>query len=134
MSWFLKAVRQYADFSGRAQRKEYWLFVLVYVLLYIGLSFVDVVLGTYGSSTGFGLLTGILALALLIPSVAVTVRRLHDTGRSGWWVLMAFIPLANIVLLVLCCFDSSPGANRYGPNPKEGTSTGSTVLPPTAKA
>lgn len=119
MNWFLMALKKYAAFSGRAQRAEYWYFVLFYVLLFIGLSLIDKATGSFDAETGMGLLGGLLSLALLIPSIAVSVRRLHDTGRSGWWLLIALIPLIGaIVLLVFTVQDSHSGANSYGPNPK----------------
>ncbi len=119
MNWFLAALRKYADFSGRAQRAEYWYFVLFYLLIFIGLSIVDAALGLYNGIVGIGTLGCLFALAMLIPSISVTVRRLHDTGRSGWWILISLIPLVGgIILLVFTCFDGAPGSNAYGPNPK----------------
>jgi uncharacterized membrane protein YhaH (DUF805 family) len=120
MNWFLIAVKQkYADFSGRARRSEYWYFLLFYMLVLIALSVVDVVLGWFSSDAGVGVLSGIYTLALLIPSLSVSVRRLHDTDRSGWWLLIGLLPLiGGIVLLVFFVQDSQAGANRFGPNPK----------------
>ena len=119
MNWFLIAFKKYATFSGRAQRAEYWYFILFYILIFFVLSIVDVITGSFSSDAGMGLLGGLLTLVLLIPSIAVSVRRLHDTGRSGWWFLIALIPLIGaIVLLVFTVQDSSPGDNIYGPNPK----------------
>ncbi len=102
---------RYADFSGRARRSEYWWFALAYLLAYVVASLVDQVFG-------FPLLTMILLLALLVPALAVSVRRLHDTDRSGWWLLLNLIPFGGIVVLVFSCMDSQPGANRFGPSPK----------------
>jgi len=80
---------------------------------------IDSLLGTFSSTTGIGLLSGIFALATFIPYLAVTVRRLHDTDRSGWWLLLAFIPIiGGIILLVFMIQDSQPETNRFGPNPK----------------
>ena len=119
MNWFLIALKKYATFAGRAQRAEYWYFVLFYILIFCGLSVIDGITGSFNDEAGIGLLGGILTLALLIPSIAVSVRRLHDTGRSGWWLLIAFIPLIGaIVLLVFTVQDSAAGDNSYGPNPK----------------
>ena len=116
MSWFLMALKKYAEFSGRSRRSEYWFFILFYILIAIALAFVD---GAMGAATGFGVLSGIFALAMFIPSLAVTVRRLHDTDRSGWWILIGFIPLiGTIVMFVFMVLDST-GPNRFGPNPKE---------------
>jgi len=118
MNWYLKVVRDnYANFSGRARRQEYWMFFLINVLITIGLSVVDGILG-FGVGT-FGLLSMLYGLAVLIPGLAVGVRRLHDTGRSGWWILIALIPLLGaIVLIIFLVMDSEPGSNQYGPNPK----------------
>lgn len=120
MNWFLMALTKYATFSGRAQRAEYWYFVLIYVFLYIGLSIIDAVAGTFSAQVDMGLFGAFLAIALFIPSIAVAVRRLHDTGRSGWWLLMGFLPLIGaIVLFVFMAQNSEAGANTYGPNPKD---------------
>jgi uncharacterized membrane protein YhaH (DUF805 family) len=115
MEWYLKVLKQYADFGGRARRKEYWMFVLFNVIIIVLLAAIDAALGTDG------ILMILYSLAVLIPSIAVAVRRLHDTGRSGWWVLIDFVPLliGSIWLLVLMVLDSQPGENQYGPNPKE---------------
>jgi uncharacterized membrane protein YhaH (DUF805 family) len=114
MEWYLKVLKQYADFGGRARRKEYWMFVLFNVIIIVLLAAIDAALGTDG------ILMILYSLAVLIPSIAVAVRRLHDTGRSGWWVLIDFVPLIGpIWLLVLMVLDSQPGENQYGPNPKE---------------
>ncbi|MGH8197944.1 MAG: DUF805 domain-containing protein [Steroidobacteraceae bacterium] len=119
MNWFIAVLKKYATFSGRAQRAEYWFFVLFYILIFIGLTIIDSVTGTLNPWYGFGLLGGLFALSMLIPSIAVGVRRLHDTGRSGWWMLLALVPLiGGIILLVFFCLDSQPGDNAYGPNPK----------------
>ena len=119
MRWYLKVLKQYADFGGRAQRKEYWLFVAFNILIGGGLAFVDAVLGMWDPQTGYGVLSGLYTLAILVPSLAVTIRRLHDTGRSGWWFLVAFVPvLGFLVLLYFFVQDSESGANAYGPNPK----------------
>ncbi len=119
MNGFLTALKKYAVFSGRARRSEYWYFVLFYFLFAIGLALIDGITGTFNQASGMGLLSGLLTLGLLIPSIAVSIRRLHDTDRSGWWLLIAFIPLIGaIVLLVFCVQDSSPGDNRFGANPK----------------
>jgi uncharacterized membrane protein YhaH (DUF805 family) len=120
MKWFLDALRsKYATFTGRARRKEYWYFVLFYVLAFIVLLVVDEVTGTLDEEAGIGLLSAIFVLATIIPLLAVTVRRLHDTDRSGWWVLINLVPIiGGIVLLVFTLLDSQPGANRFGPNPK----------------
>lgn len=113
MHWYLKVLQSYAVFRGRAQRAEYWFFFLFNLLISIGLAVIDAVLATAGA---LGL---IYALAVLIPGVAVTIRRLHDTGRSGWWLLIALVPVVGaIALLVFMALDSEPGPNDHGPNPK----------------
>lgn len=112
MNWFLAVVKKYAEFSGRARRKEYWMYTLIYILIAIVLGFLDAMLG------GAGILGALLAIALFLPSLAVTVRRLHDTDRSGWWVLIAFVPVVGvIVLLVFMCLAGTSGSNPYGEDP-----------------
>lgn len=119
MNWYLEALRKYATFEGRARRKEYWFFILFNVLAVVVLGIIDVVLGTSSKETGLGLLSGLYLLAVLLPALAVTVRRLHDTDRSGWWILIEFIPLiGGLVLLVFTLLDGTPGSNRFGPSPK----------------
>ena len=120
MSWYLQALKKYAVFGGRSRRMEYWYFVLFNIIVSIVLGVIDGLLGTSGSYAGAGLLSGIYGLAVLIPSLAVTVRRLHDTDRTGWWILIALVPLIGvIVLLVFALLEGTPGDNQYGPNPKE---------------
>ena len=120
MNWYIGVLKKYLDFSGRAQRMEYWMFTLINVLIMLGLSIVDMVLG-------LGFLGTIYALGVFIPSLAVAVRRLHDTNRSGWWLLIGLVPLVGlIVLIVFFVQDSQPGANEYGPNPK-GAGAGAAV-------
>ena len=120
MKWFLEALtKKYATFEGRARRSEYWYFVLFYVLVIFVLVIVDGVTGTLNEEAGIGLLSGLFMLATILPSLAVLVRRLHDTDRSGWWALLNLIPfIGALVLLVFTVLDSQPGANRFGPNPK----------------
>ena len=119
MSWYLEVLKKYAVFSGRARRKEYWYFFLFNFLITIVLLIIDGMTGTLTAEAGIGLLGGIYALAVLIPALAVSVRRLHDTDRSGWWLLIMLIPLIGvIVILVFTVQDSKPGENQYGSNPK----------------
>jgi uncharacterized membrane protein YhaH (DUF805 family) len=121
MNWFVTALKNYAVFSGRARRSEYWYFALFYLIFYAVAAIVDVMTGSFDRASGIGIFTGLLTLAVLIPSLSVTARRLHDTGRSGWWLLIAFIPLVGaIILLVFLGQDSEAGANRFGANPKAG--------------
>jgi uncharacterized membrane protein YhaH (DUF805 family) len=122
LSWYLEALKKYAVFGGRSRRKEYWYFVLFNIIVGIVLGVIDVVLGTFSYSSNIGLLSGIYSLAILIPSLAVTVRRLHDIDRTGWWILIGLVPLiGGIVLLVFALLDGTPGYNQYGPNPKGDT-------------
>jgi len=117
MSWYLAVLKKYAVFSGRARRKEYWFFILFNLIITIVLTFIDGAMGGLGEG-GIGILSGIYSLAVFLPSLAVTIRRLHDTDRTGWWFLIAFIPLIGaIVLLVFMVLDGTPADNRYGPDP-----------------
>lgn len=128
MNWYLHVLKNYATFSGRARRKEYWMFFLISALISIVLTLLDILLGTYSMKYEAGLFSGLYSLLILIPSIAVVVRRLHDTDRSGWWILISLIPLIGvIVLFVFICLDSQPGTNRFGANPKEAASQ---TLPP----
>ncbi|CAG1000904.1 Inner membrane protein YhaH [Burkholderiales bacterium] len=119
MDWFLMALKKYAVFEGRSRRREYWFYALFCVIISIVLGLVDMMLGLWSDENGIGLLSGVFSLGVLIPSLAVGARRLHDTGRSGWWLLIGLIPLIGmIVLIIFFVFDSQPGTNAYGPNPK----------------
>jgi uncharacterized membrane protein YhaH (DUF805 family) len=118
---FMTAVKSvysnYIGFSGRAARSEYWYFVLFYMIVGAVLSVIDTQTGMV-SQGGMGVLGTVFGLASLLPSIAVGFRRLHDTGRSAWWFLIAFIPLIGvIVLIVWLASPSQPGDNAYGPNP-----------------
>ena len=118
---FMTAVRtclsKYVDFSGRARRSEYWYFVLFNLIVNIVTTLLDNVLGTDFEGSG-GILSTVAGLALFLPGLAVGVRRLHDTDRSGWWILIGLIPIIGwILLIVWYCTDSKPD-NQYGPNPK----------------
>lgn len=122
MSWFIEAVKKYAVFSGRARRREYWYFVLFATLFDLAFVLVDMVVGTWYPSLGLGLLSSIYLLAILLPSIAATVRRLHDVDRSGWWYLIQLIPVIGfLVILYFVVQDGTPEDNRYGPNPKAAT-------------
>lgn len=113
MEWYLKVLKNYVVFQGRARRKEYWMFVLFNVIISIILSSVEAVADLPK------ILSTIYSLAVLLPSLAVGARRLHDIGKSGWWLLISFIPIiGGIILLVFMCQDSQDGDNQYGPNPK----------------
>ena len=119
MNWYVIPFKKFADFSGRAQRSEYWYFFLFNFLISAGLTLIDFALGTGDPSSGLGLFSGIFSLAILIPSISVGVRRLHDIDRSGWWMLLALIPVIGaIILIVFFALDSQPDTNRFGSNPK----------------
>lgn len=119
LDWYkLVVLKKYADFSGRAGRPEFWYFVLVNVLISIGLGIVDSILGTKAGATG--ILGGLYSLAVLVPSIAVGVRRLHDTSRNGWMILLGLIPIVGIIILIVFYVqEGTPGTNEYGPNPAE---------------
>ena len=119
MNWYLNVLKQYAVFKGRARRKEYWFFILFNLIASVVLTVIDFMTGLLDAELGIGLLSGLYSLAVLIPSLAVTVRRLHDTDRSGWWLLIGLVPLLGaIVLLVFMLLDGTPGDNRHGASPK----------------
>jgi uncharacterized membrane protein YhaH (DUF805 family) len=112
MNWYLEVLKKYAVVSGRARRSEYWYFVLFNLIIFIILTIIDYAINS-------AILSTIYSLAVLIPSIAVAVRRLHDTNRTGWWLLIGLIPIIGfIVLLIFMVQDSQKGENQYGPNPK----------------
>lgn len=119
MNWYLKAMQNYANFDGRARRKEYWIFVLLNFAISIIAMVLDNVLGLETLTNGFSPLYSLYWLTTLVPTLAVTVRRLHDTGRSGWYFFVAFIPLiGGLWLLVMTVMDGDSYDNQYGANPK----------------
>ncbi|MFJ9109436.1 DUF805 domain-containing protein [Streptomyces sp. NPDC102283] len=112
MNWYLAVLKNYAGFSGRARRKEYWMFALISFV-------VSLVLTIIGNLIGADFLSYIYAVAILVPSLAVAVRRLHDTGRSGWWLLIGIVPLVGfIILIVFLASEGKHEANQHGQNPK----------------
>jgi len=117
MKWFLKVLGQYADFSGRARRTEYWMFALFAIILYILAIILDNALGIAFAEI-YGPIYFLTIVFLFIPSLAVLVRRLHDVGKSGFWFFIAFIPFGAIWLFILTITDSQPFENKWGPNPK----------------
>lgn len=140
MNWYLKVLKQYVDFSGRARRTEYWMFTLFNLVVEVILGFIDRALGfgAFNGSTSngvafsasLGLLGGLYSLAVLLPSLGVAVRRLHDTNRSGWWLLIGLIPfIGGIVLLVFFVLEGTRGPNRFGNDPKL-AAAGPTYAPP----
>ena len=124
MEWYLKVMRDnYANFSGRARRKEYWMYVLIQSIIMIGLMILDSILGLdfelQGISLGYGYLYLIGVIVHFIPSLAVLVRRLHDVGKSGWFYFIFLIPIIGIIwLLVLYCTEGQKEDNKWGPDPK----------------
>lgn len=120
MNWYLTVLKKYAVFSGRARRKEYWMYVLFGVLFSVVAIILDNVLGLASEESGYGLIYVIYGLATMIPGLAVSVRRLHDTGKSGWYFLVSLIPLiGGIWLLILMATAGDTGENEYGADPKE---------------
>ncbi|MGE5390037.1 MAG: DUF805 domain-containing protein [Deltaproteobacteria bacterium] len=120
MSWYLSVMQKYAVFQGRARRKEYWMFVLFNAIFAVIAACLDNAFGLNFGWSLYGPLYLIYCLAVLLPSLAVVVRRLHDISKSGWWIFISLVPIiGGIWLLVLMCMDSTAGENEYGPNPKE---------------
>lgn len=127
MEWMIMPLKRYADFTGRARRKEFWMYQLLVLCLY---AVVFLVAGLVGALTSgpngespaaagiIGLFFLVVMFGLLIPSLAVSVRRLHDIDKSGWFLLINFLPFGGIVLLVFWCQEGTRGENRYGPDPK----------------
>ncbi len=113
MSWYVQVLKKYVVFGGRARRKEYWYFALFNLIFALVLGVIDGLVGTYS------VLSSLYSLAVLLPAIGVSVRRLHDTGRSGWWLFIGLIPLIGaIILLVYMVSDSQAGTNEYGASPK----------------
>jgi uncharacterized membrane protein YhaH (DUF805 family) len=147
MDWMLMPLRRYAEFSGRSRRKEYWMYALLLLIVGLVVGMVEVMLELTEIIGPYGPLSAVLGLATFVPSLAVTARRLHDTDRSGWWMLVGVAPYAAMVaallsgslglvailglialfgmlgLLILMCLDGTKGPNRYGEDPKGGPSS-----------
>lgn len=110
MAWYLKVIKNYVGFKGRSRRKEFWMFLLINAII---ISLIDLV------TKQFSIFSDVYSLVVLLPTIAVFSRRLHDTGKSAWWMLMAFIPIVGIILLLIfMSLDSQAGDNQYGKNPK----------------
>ncbi|WP_233702525.1 DUF805 domain-containing protein [Hyunsoonleella flava] len=120
LKWYLTVlIDNYANFSGRARREEYWMYVLFWFLTVFAINLLSYVLSDFIDIGWFPMIIGVFALATLIPWLAVNVRRLHDQGKSGGYFFINFIPIVGrIWYLVLMCTDGEYGANRYGPDPK----------------
>ena len=143
MEWMTMPLKRYAEFSGRSRRKEYWMYVLMIVILAVVIGFVERAAGLTGMVGPYGPLSAILLLGTFIPSLAVGIRRLHDTNRSGWWMLLGIAPyaasialllsgniaaagmvaivalIAAVVLLIFMVLEGTKGQNGYGPDPKQ---------------
>ena len=120
MNWYLKVLNNFRDFGGRSRRKEYWMFVLFNIMFSIGAMLLDKYFDLTWSDSQFGALNSIYGAVIVIPNLAVLVRRLHDVGKSGWYLLVVLIPIIGFFwLLVLLLTDSNHGENEYGRNPKE---------------
>lgn len=128
MDWMLMPLRRYADFQGRSRRKEYWMFVLGVVIVALVLAGIEAGLGLDGMVFGvYGPLTALLGLALIVPGIAVQVRRFHDQGKTGWLVLLGLIPfVGGLIVLVFMCLEGTRGPNEYGPDPKAGGNSAET--------
>ena len=110
--------KQYVGFTGRARRSEYWWFALFGLIVGIVANLIDTVLGTMSEDTNVGVLGTIVSLALLLPTLAVAIRRLHDTSRTGWWILIGLIPIVGWIILIVFYVQDSHPDNKYGPSPK----------------
>ena len=120
MNWYVKCLRQYTDFTGRARRKEYWMYTLFNVIIVALLAGIDYLLGWFSIEYRIGVLSGIYSLAVLLPGIAVCVRRLHDIGKSGWNYLLGLIPIVGpIILLVYYCTEGDRFENAWGEDPKK---------------
>ena len=122
MEWATLPLKRYAEFTGRSRRKEYWMFTLLAIGIYIVASILDRIAGMNGMIAGrYGPITVLVALGLLVPSLAVSIRRLHDSDRSGWWLLLGLVPMVGeIIVLVFMVLKGTRGANRFGADPKAG--------------
>jgi uncharacterized membrane protein YhaH (DUF805 family) len=116
MNEFMAVIKNYAGFSGRAGRREYWMFFLIYMLIYIGLAILTAVMPKM-LGTIFGILTAVFLLGMLVPTIAVGVRRMHDTDHSGWWLLLSIVPLAGLYVLYLLIIEGTSGPNKFGESP-----------------
>ena len=117
MKWYLRALEKYDVFDGRASRSEYWYFCLVNSIIGLFLAIIDEKAGF--TILSVGVLGGIYSLVVLLPGIGVFIRRMHDTGRSGWWWFFAFVPIIGAIMTIIWLVkDSEEGTNKYGPHPK----------------
>jgi len=120
MNWYFAVLKNYVGFSGRARRKEFWMFMLFHVIASFVFGFIDGLLGMSSPKTGLGPICGLYILATFLPGLAVQIRRLHNTNRSGWFSLIGIIPYVGpIIVLVLCAMKGTEGDNDYGEDPLE---------------
>lgn len=118
MNQYIKAMRSYVDFSGRASRSDYWLFSLFFWIFYSAAVVIDYAFNLFNEETGFGPLSALVLLAHIVPGIALLVRRVHDTGHGGWWTVLMFVPVINLIAALYFLFKGSqPSPNIYGPNP-----------------
>jgi len=128
MDWYLKVLKNYVGFSGRARRREFWMFQLFNAIFLVAAMVLDNVLGLASKDLGYGPIYGLYALVLLLPSIAVAARRLHDIGKSGWWQLIAIIPIIGVIALIVWYVREGDHVdNAYGPDPKAGEGAAATV-------
>ena len=119
MNYFSDALLKYGDFGSRTKRRDYWMFILFYLFLSSMARVLDLVLGFgLGLGLGFSLVSWFFSLATLIPLIAVTARRLHDMSRSGWWMLLGFVPLVGLIILIIFLSQKSQANNQYGESPE----------------
>lgn len=128
MSWYITCWKKYVDFGGRARRREYWWFWLINVVIAWILAMIAVFTSNDTNLSPFYWVAVLFSLAIILPSLAVQIRRLHDVGKSGWWIFISLVPfIGSLWLLVLMLSDSQAGTNQYGPNPKEMTAVPASV-------
>lgn len=122
MNWYLMVLKKYAEFNGRARRTEYWMFQLFNILVCFAALILGLILMKASIALGIFIyvLLGIYGLGILLPGLAVSVRRLHDSDKSGWLILVCLVPfIGGLILLIMMFLDSTPGPNQFGPNPKQ---------------
>ena len=121
LDWMMMPLKRYTDFAGRSRRKEYWMFLLGVIIAAIILGIIEGILGLSGMVGGvYGPLTTLFLLAIIVPSIAVQVRRFHDQDKSGWFVLISLIPfIGGLIVFVFMCLEGTKGPNRFGPDPKD---------------
>jgi len=120
MQWYIMVLQRYAEFEGRSRRTEYWMFVLFHFIVSVVLNVVGMAIDAIIGIGATVILPSLYYLATLLPALGVTIRRLHDTNRTGWWILISLVPvIGGIVLLIFLVLEGDPGDNQYGPNPKE---------------